>query len=51
MDELTIEVNNLMSANNLLETDNMRLKGQVSDLTDKVANLERENRQMAGELA
>lgn len=48
VDEMTIEINNLHSANNTLEGDNMRLKGQVSDLTDRVSNLDRENRQLGG---
>ncbi len=47
-DELTIEINNLRSANSALETENMRLKAQVSDLTDRISTLDRENRQLAG---
>lgn len=50
VDELTIEVNNLHSQNSALEADNMRLKSQVNDLTDKVANLDRENRQLSGKI-
>lgn len=48
VDEMTIEINNLHSANSALEGENMRLKSQVSDLTDKISNLDRENRQLGG---
>lgn len=48
VDEMTIEINNLHSANSALESDNMRLKGQVSELTDRISNLDRENRQLSG---
>lgn len=48
IDEMTVEINTLNSANSALEADNMRLKGQVGDLTDRIANLDRENRQLGG---
>ena len=47
IDDLSLELNSLRSANNQLATDNMRMKAQISELVERNSHLEKDNNNLA----